>query len=63
MNRFGIFFHDFDDPPELSITVEWSEDDEAFMALEHNQDANAFADTPAQALREMATVIELYNEK
>jgi len=52
----------FDDPPELSVTVEWSEADEDFMALEHNRDASAFADTPAQALRELATVIELYNE-
>lgn len=50
----------FEDPPQLSVTVEWSEEDEAFVALEHNRDASTFAQTPAQALREMATVIELY---
>lgn len=59
-------FHDseevFEDPPQLSITVEWSDEDEAFMALEHNRDASAFAQTPAQALREMATVIELLQD-
>lgn len=58
-------FHDpeeFEDLVELSITVKWSEEDESFMALEHNRDASAFAQTPENALRELATVIELYQD-
>lgn len=54
-------FHDSDEA-ELSVTVEWSEEDEAWMALEHNRDASAFANSPSNALRELATAIELYDE-
>jgi len=58
-------FHDskdLKDPVRLSVTVKWSDQDDCFMALEHNRDASAFADSPADALRELATAIELYEE-
>ena len=58
-------FHDSEDlkdPVRLSVTVKWSDQDDCFMALEHNRDASAFADSPADALRELATAIELYEE-
>lgn len=62
------FWDLFGDPEDvgnsvrLSVTVKWSDEDDCFVALEHNRNASAFADTPADAMRELATVIELYEE-
>jgi hypothetical protein len=49
----------FKDPPEFSATVKWSDEENCYMAIEHNRDISAFADTPANAMRELATAIEL----
>jgi predicted RNase H-like HicB family nuclease len=52
----------FEDPPKLSVTIEWSDIDDCYMAVEHNRDISAFADSPADAMRELATAIELRQE-
>lgn len=52
----------FEDPPKLSVTIEWSDADDCYMAVEHNRDISAFADNPADAMRELATAIELHQE-
>lgn len=52
----------FEDPPKLSVTIEWSDADDCYMAFEHNRDISAFADNPADAMRELATAIELQRE-
>ena len=61
-NIWNLFDNNYEDPIEATITVKWSDQDDCFMALEHNRDASAFADSPADALRELATAIELYEE-
>lgn len=52
----------FEDPPKFSATVEWSDADDCYMAMEHNRDVSAFGDTPAEAMRELATALELRQE-
>lgn len=52
----------FEDPPQFSVTIKWSDADDCYMAFEHNRDVSAFADNPADAMRELATAIELHQE-
>lgn len=62
-NIWDLFHDEGGEPdPKLSITVELDEDGD-WMAYDHYHAASAFADTPADALRELATVIELYEQE
>ena len=60
-NIWDLFADEEDDELKLSVTVEL-DDEGDWMARESYYTASAFGDSPADALREMATVIELYQD-
>jgi len=48
---------------ETEIEVFWSPEDEVWIANHEDLEINAFGDTQPEALRELATAMELYREQ